>query len=569
MEIQFKKISFKNFLSYGNAITTFEFDKHIGTTLITGENGTGKTTIVNAILFALFNNTLSKMSKDDLINNINKKDMMVDIVFTIGKNQYQVIRTRKSSQNPIIIKLNDKEITKSSIVENDKFVQDLIGIPYELFVRIIIFSVNNLSYLSLSSSLRIQMIEELFGITELSEKAGLLKEEIKNTDTNKKMMENRISLIQKNIDNHKLQIEQTNKRKKDWEVKQKQQITMIDRSLKSIINIDFETEKQLHNAIDKLVSNRRDLKSKISDAKREQSAIVEKIERIERDSKKLRDNKCPYCLQEFAEAKDKLEKNRKEYTTLSNSLKKAEANLNKVNAELENLQLELEQKQSQITVENFEKLLKIKENQINLKERLNELKKETNPFEGVLSDLTLVELEEVDYSGINDIDNILLHQKFLLKLLTKKDSFIRQTILNNNIPFLNERIHEYVTFLGLPHRVEFMPDLSAKISQFGRELNFDCLSKGQAARVNLALSFAFRDVLQHIHKKVNICVFDEVLDSGLDSKGIQEAAKLLKHKAHSDNINLFIISHRDEIMNMFDRNIKISTKDRFSHIEYC
>ena len=156
--------------------------------------------------------------------------------------------------------------------------------------------------------------------------------------------------------------------------------------------------------------------------------------------------------------------------------------------------------------------------------------------------------------------------KFLMKLLTKKDSFVRRVLLNKNLPFLNQRLQYYLTSLGLSHQVEFTHEMTASISQFGRVMDFGNLSNGQRARVNLALSFAFRDVLQSLHERINICMLDEVLDVGLDTIGVQNAARMLKRKARDENLSLYIISHRDEIDSAFDRTMTVQMKEGFSQI---
>ena len=162
------------------------------------------------------------------------------------------------------------------------------------------------------------------------------------------------------------------------------------------------------------------------------------------------------------------------------------------------------------------------------------MKQADNPYLEPLEELENTKIDDVDYSEINKLTKMLEHQRFLLKLLTKKDSFVRKILLNKYLPFLNGRLQEYLTALGLKHIVRFTTDLKAEISQFGRELDFGNLSAGQRARVNLALSFAFRDVLQSLHSQVNICLFDEVLDIGLDTIGVKKAASLLKRKARDE-----------------------------------
>jgi DNA repair exonuclease SbcCD ATPase subunit len=169
--------------------------------------------------------------------------------------------------------------------------------------------------------------------------------------------------------------------------------------------------------------------------------------------------------------------------------------------------------------------------------------------------------------AINNLNNLITHQNYLVKLLTKKDSFIRKTLLTKNLTFLNQRLKQYLIALGLPHKVEFTHEMTANISQFGRELDFGNLSSGQKARVNLALSFSFRDVLQKSHDSINVCMLDEVLDVGLDSVGVQNAARMLKRKSRDEDLALFIISHRDEVSNIFDRRMIVQMEKGFSSVK--
>jgi DNA repair exonuclease SbcCD ATPase subunit len=199
--------------------------------------------------------------------------------------------------------------------------------------------------------------------------------------------------------------------------------------------------------------------------------------------------------------------------------------------------------------------------------KVKELQQATNPFEEPLQELNELELEPIGMGEINTISETIEHQKFLLKLLTKKDSFVRKVLLNKYIPFLNTRLLTYLTDLGLPHTVEFTHEMTANITQFGREMDFGNLSNGQRSRVNLAISLAFRDVLQSLHQKINVCMLDEVLDVGLDAVGVQNAARMLKRKARDENLSLYIISHRDEIDSAFDQTMTIQMSKGFSHVK--
>ena len=239
----------------------------------------------------------------------------------------------------------------------------------------------------------------------------------------------------------------------------------------------------------------------------------------------------------------------------------------KFDEDIEKLITTKRQLQKQIQVNNLEELIEIRNQSNTITEKIEELKNATNPFFDPLDELESSKLDQIDYSDINDLTRLREHQQFLLKLLTKKDSFVRKILLNRNLPYLNSRLQYYLKLLGLQHRVEFTHKLTAEISQFGRPLDFGNLSHGQRARVNIGLSFAFRDVLTSLHMPINICMLDEVLDVALDTVGIQAASRMLKRKARDENISLYIISHRDELSLAYDRTMKVQMSKGFSYIQ--
>ena len=154
----------------------------------------------------------------------------------------------------------------------------------------------------------------------------------------------------------------------------------------------------------------------------------------------------------------------------------------------------------------------------------------------------------------------------MLKLLTDKNSFIRRKIINKTIPFLNTRLNYYTSELGLPHLVKFDDDMSCTVSEYGRELDFGNLSNGEKKRVNMALSLSFRDVLHHLHGKVNLMFIDEIDGGSLDDLGIDAITKMIKKKSRDDDIAIWIISHRPEMVGRFEHEITIQKENGFSSI---
>jgi DNA repair exonuclease SbcCD ATPase subunit len=209
--------------------------------------------------------------------------------------------------------------------------------------------------------------------------------------------------------------------------------------------------------------------------------------------------------------------------------------------------------------------------------RLKELKKQlvgvvtdTNPHQDTVERLKKV-FESIDDPRTDEIDKLtvlLTHQNFLLKLLTKKDSFIRQALLDANLPLLNTRLRYYLDLIALQHNVSFTKEMKIAISQFNNPIGYDNLSGGQQARINIAIAFAFRDVVQARHQKINFYILDECLDTGLSNLGVKLAAKMIKNVAIENDLSMYVITHRDEIKSSFDKRLKTILKGGLTRIEF-
>lgn len=585
--IKFKTLSLRNFLCFGNVPTVVNLDQP-GTTLVqgqnldntdqgTGNNGTGKTTLINALSYAVYDKPIADISKDNLVNNINKKNMEVTIEFEKGKHHYLIKRARKmkagAGGNYVQLFKDQKDITPDSAKHTNSEIEQIMGIPYELFVRIVAFSATHIPFLDLpvrspTAANQTDIIEELFDLKTLSEKAETLKEKIKDTEQSLQMQQNRVEQLEKEHERHEKQLENAQKRVDNWEQERKTQIEQLKEKIKRVENVDIDGQKKLH---DDLYQIDAELKQTTNTQQNVQRQIEDQhtITNNKSDElKHLRDEKCPYCLQKYQDAHNKIKQCEQELEHAQTAVRELQEELTQVDTQIENLTTQHEQTKQQITVKDLDELIDIK-NKIDVyQNQLQELQTGENPYTEPLEELKQVELEQIDMSYLNGLKDTLDHQKFLLKLLTKKDSFVRKALLNKNLPFLNQRLAYYLSELGLPHTVEFTHEMTASISQFGSPLDFGSLSNGQRARVNLALSFAFRDVLQSMHEYINVCMLDEALDVGLDTVGVQNAARMIKQKARDEGLSVYVISHRDEIENAFDYNTIVKMSKGFSYIEY-
>jgi len=195
----------------------------------------------------------------------------------------------------------------------------------------------------------------------------------------------------------------------------------------------------------------------------------------------------------------------------------------------------------------------------------NELVTE-NPYTEQIESLKNNSLQEIDFTIMNQLVVLRDHQEFLMKLLTNKDSFIRKKIIDQNLSYLNHRLAHYLTEIGLPHLVKFKSDLEVEITMYGKEFDFDNLSRGERTRLILSLSWSFRDVFESLNEKINLLFVDELLDNGLDASGVESALAVLK-KMSREKRNIFLISHRDELVGRVATTMKVIKEGGFTSID--
>jgi DNA repair exonuclease SbcCD ATPase subunit len=189
---------------------------------------------------------------------------------------------------------------------------------------------------------------------------------------------------------------------------------------------------------------------------------------------------------------------------------------------------------------------------------------ETDPYAEQISEMESQALQNIDFEGINKLTRAMEHQKFLLDLLTSKDSFVRKKIIDQNLSYLNSRLTHYLDKIGLPHQVIFKNDLEVEITELGRELDFDNLSRGERNRLILGLSFAFRDVWESLYSPINTLFIDELIDSGLDTMGVENAIAILKDMSRRRQKSIWLVSHREELAGRVPSVLKVIKENGFT-----
>ena len=569
----FKELQLRNFLSFGNATTVIDLSS-CGSTLIMGENvdansnnGAGKTTIINAVCYALYNKPFDNISLQRLINSTNNTKntlMEVRLLFTKGEDEYELYRCRGETFN-IQIMMNGEDITLDSVAENDKLVQEIIGMSYELFTKIIIFSGNSIPFLMMPISQQRGQIEELFSITLLTEKAQTLKEIIKTTEGSVAIQEAVIKEQEAQVALYNKQLKDAENRVVKWEDDRTKQIAVIKQQLELMREVNIEEEKELHQLVSELIKQENALNGQRQVLIRDKGTLSKEVKALTDELKHLTDDKCPYCLQQYAGAADKLVEKQQALEGKQSRLSIVEEKIANLDSEIATLVDQRSQADAIMKFASLAEAIKAEATAATATHKIKELESTTNPHIEALEELSAAVVKKVSYAELDELKKQIEHQQFLLKLLTDKNSFIRRKIINRTIPFLNSRLIHYTKELGLPHVVKFDDDMSCTVSEYGRELDFGNLSSGEKKRVNLSLSLAFRDVLHHLHSRVN-CLFIDEIDASLDGSGVENVFKMLKQKTRDDELALWIISHRPEAIGRFDRSVIVRKENGFSRI---
>ena len=583
--IRIKDLTVKNFMSVGNQTQAVDFNKE-QLTLVLGENldqggddngsrnGTGKTTIINALSYALYGMALTNIKRNNLINKTNSKGMLVTLNFEKGNNKYRIERGR--SPNILKFFINDHEQqedvneSQGDSRQTQKDIDDLLNMSHDMFKHVVALNTYTEPFLSMRANDQRAIIEQLLGITILTEKADLLKEKVKQTKEYITEATLKINAIESSNKKIEQSIETLAGRQKAWFAKQKQDIEKLDKAIEELEKLDIENELEAH---DKLV-NWTELNNRVTSLNKEKATLetalmraTKTVDKAEKDIEELVDAICYTCGQELhADKKAEIEK--KKTKELNDALAYQTEVADKLETTM-NLLTDIGDINGRPDTfyESAKEAYEHRNNVDNFRQSLVSKQQEEDPYQAQIDDLTNTALQEIDWQSVNDLTNIKEHQEFLLKLLTNKDSFIRKKIIDQNLAYLNNRLTYYLDKLGLPHQVEFQNDLSVEITQLGQDLDFDNLSRGERNRLILGMSFAFRDVWESLYQGVNLLFIDELIDSGMDTAGVEGALAVLKKMGRERRKNVFLISHKDELVGRVNHVMKVIKENGFTSYE--
>ena len=582
--IKIKDLTVRNFMSVGNQTQAINFNRE-QLTLVLGENldqggddsgsrnGTGKTTIINALSYALYGKALTNIRANNLINKTNSKGMLVTLHFEKNNVDYRVERGRGPNLLKFFVDEQEQEMTDESQGDSRKtqeFINDLLDMSHDMFKHIVALNTYTEPFLSMRQNDQRAIIEQLLGITILSEKADALKEQTKQTKDAITEETLKINAIQSANEKIQTTVDSLGRTQRAWLSKKDQDCAKLQLGITELEKLDIDTELEAHEKLSNWTKHNNAILSFKKELSTLEPALVRadrSVEKANKDIADLEDATCYTCGQELhADKKAEIA------TRKDKELADAIAYQTEVSVKVVDVTKSLEDigdinGKPTVFYDTAKEAYDHRQNVDSLKQALANKQDDVDPYQTQIDELNNAAMQEIDWTPVNDLTDYKEHQDFLLKLLTNKDSFIRKKIIDQNLAYLNNRLTHYLDKLGLPHQVVFQNDLAVEITQLGQDLDFDNLSRGERNRLILGMSFAFRDVWESLYQKINLLFIDELIDSGMDSAGVENSLSVLKKMGREGDKNVFLISHKDELVGRVNYVMKVVKENGFTSYE--
>ena len=581
--IKIKDLTVRNFMSVGNQTQAIGFDKG-QLTLVLGENldlggddsgarnGTGKTTIINGLSYAIYGNALTNIKKDNLVNKINSKGMLVTMSFEKDGTTYHIERGRKPNVlkftiNGSEMKPVDQDESQGDSRETQKAIEDVFGMSHDMFKHLVALNTYTEPFLSMKAADQRAIIEQLLGITQLSEKAEALKEAVRISKDSINAENTKIETIKISNDRIQQSIDALERKLRMWDEQKETSLANLSKAIERLLDIDIDVEITNQRALVEWNKNKKDRDALVSLIAKQTAAFEKEqrsLEKAQAELVSLAEHKCHSCGQDLHDEKHEtmMAAKAKQVTEATESVATHQTELSELKEALDSLGVL--GMCPDVTYDSLEEALNHKNTLDGLERDLVIKDAETNPYQEQIEELKNTAVQEIDWNAVNALVRVKEHQEFLLKLLTNKDSFIRKRIIDQNLAFLNQRLTYYLDRIGLPHIVEFQNDLTVVITQLGQDLDFDNLSRGERNRLILSMSWAFRDVWENLYQAINLLFIDELVDSGMDASGVESSIAVLKKMTRERNKNVFLISHRDDLTSRVNHVLKVVKENGFT-----
>jgi hypothetical protein len=364
------------------------------------------------------------------------------------------------------------------------------------------------------------------------------------------------------------QIVSLQKRQTLWLKKQKEDCDQLQTAIDSLEHIDIDQEVQAHRDLEEFHSKKKiidECNRWIKSIEADNVKLDRQVKQLQKEIEEISEHRCFACGTEIHDnSLDTVkEKKQKELQELALQLLTNDTQKNEHQNELDD-QGELGVAPT-VFYDSLEQALNHRNSLEGLRRDHAARSTEKDPYQEQIDDMKHQALQTVDYNHLNELTRLQDHQDFIIKLLTNKDSFVRKKIINQNLSYLNQRLTYYLDRIGLPHTVVFQNDLSVEITELGRDLDFDNLSRGERNRLILSMSWAFRDVWESLYQPINLLFIDELMDNGLDTQGVENGLALLKKMSRERNKSIWLVSHKDDLASRVENTLKVVKENGFTN----
>ena len=567
--ILFKRIAYRNFLSSGNQPTEIKFTD-TQTTLIVGANGSGKSTMLDALCFGLFNKAFRKITKGQLVNSTNEKECLVEIDFSIGTKEYKVKRGIKPNIFEIWIDGALQNQAAASTDQQKQLEDNILKLNYKSFTQIVILgSASFVPFMQLSTANRREVVEDLLDIKIFSAMNAVIKDRIKNTNDKIKELSLKQSMTEEKVEMQKEFIESIEKSGKENIEKKKDKITSITTYIDQLTAENVQKVEEVSNTLQPQLENLLDASKKLKQLSNLKGKISEKVSSITEQHKFFNNNSvCPTCTQtieeEFrlnkvSESETKAKELQQGYNELKEAIQQEEQrerDFNVVSKEISSLNNEISN--------NNVKISQLNKQSRDLDQEIQDITnkiKNRNTERKVLTELeqTLDLIQTEKAKNKEDVS----YFDFAHSLM--KDGGIKGKIIKKYLPLMNQQINKYLQMMDFYINFTLDEEFNEKIkSPIHEDFTYESFSEGEKMRINLAILFTWREIARMKNSvNTNLLILDEVFDSSLDFMGTDYFTKIIKYVIKDTNI--FVISHKtDELIDKFDRVVKFDKVKGFS-----
>lgn len=565
--LKFIKIRYKNFLSSGNYWTEIDFQK-TNSTLIIGKNGAGKSTMLDALTFSLFNKPFRKINKSQLVNTINEKECIVEVYFEIGKDKYKI--TRGIKPNIFLINKNGKNLDElSSTNDQQKWLeQNILKMNYKSFTQIVILGSSSfVPFMQLSSQNRREVVEDILDIKIFSTMNDITKVNLKMLREQVRELEYKRENVSDKIETQKNFVDEIRKRNEEDVSDKENKLSELNETFNKINKNNLKTGEE----IDKKTNELREYETSPNKLKKFESIKIKLVQKIKdiSDTKLFFEehNICPTCTQEIENEfrLNKIADIQIKKDELKNACDELEENISK-ESENEKTFLDLTKIIFKLNNElnsNNIKLSEIEKQKKNLQQEIQRLtvrSTEVNIENDKLERLR-GSLEEI-ISEIADKKDEIANYEFIYNLL--KDGGAKTSIIRKYLPVINKNLNKYLDILEFSINFSLDGEFNEKaLNPIYEDFSYDSFSEGEKMRIDLALLFTWREVAKLKNSvNTNLLILDEVFDSSLDDYGTDNFTKIIKYVLKDSNV--FVISHKtEELEDKFDRTLVFQKQKGF------